>query len=142
MNNTELALHFPDRTHVNVRLDGTESGRLAFANPLSVKDRQDIRWYVETYGARSLAEPDDNEAERIKDRLAEIGRSLFDAVFTERASQRVFDRFQDGETNQRVLTVNSQDAAILSLPWELLRDPTGTFLFRKKPRISVRRFPI
>ena len=32
----------------------------------SDKDRTDIKWYVETYGAQSLADPDDQEARRIK----------------------------------------------------------------------------
>ena len=60
MNGTELALHFSSNTEVNVSFDGTDSGKLAFANPVTEKDRADIRWYVETYGAKSLADPDDS----------------------------------------------------------------------------------
>ena len=141
MRNTELVLHFSSDTAVNVSFDGADSGRLPFADPVTDKDRSDIRWYVETYGAHSLAEPDDEEAFRIEARLPGIGAALFTAVFGGRAAQRVFDRFQDADDRQRVLTIDAQDAAILSLPWELLRDPAGrgAFLFREKPRISVRR---
>jgi hypothetical protein len=87
----------------------------------------------------SLADPDDQEARRIRVRLPEIGKALFKSVFDNRAAQRLFDRFQDADDRQRVLTINSQDASILALPWELLHDPSGTFLFREKPHISVRR---
>ena len=139
MNGTELALHFSSNTEVNVSFDGTDSGKLAFANPVTEQDRAEIRWYVETYGAVSLADPDDQEARRIKARLPEIGKALFKSVFDNRAAQRLFNRFQDADDRQRVLTINSQDASILALPWELLHDPSGTFLFREKPHISVRR---
>ncbi|MCL4204546.1 MAG: hypothetical protein KJ000_18830 [Pirellulaceae bacterium] len=65
MNGTELALRFSSSTEVNVSFDGTDSGKLDFANPVTEQDRADIRWYVETYGAVSLAVPDDQEARRI-----------------------------------------------------------------------------
>nr|VFJ42528.1 MAG: Tetratricopeptide repeat-containing protein [Candidatus Kentron sp. DK] len=145
MTGAELILHFSGdtagNTAVNVSFAGTDSGQLPFINPITDRDRSDIRWYVETYGAHSLAEPDDEEARRIETRLPEIGAALFTAVFADRAAQRVFDRFQDTDDRQRVLTIDAQDAAILSLPWELLRDPAGpgAFLFRDRPRISVRR---
>jgi hypothetical protein len=74
----------------------------ALPNP---PDREQIRWYVETYGAQYTADPDDGEARRIAERLPEIGRALFDAVFGERAASRVFDRFQDAEDRPRVLTM-------------------------------------
>ena len=52
-------------------------------------------------------------------------------MFSPHPAQRLFDRFQDDDTEERVLTVNSLDASILSLPWELLHDPSngGVFLF-------------
>ena len=61
---TELNLRFPDADHVIVRLDSddVDSGTLDFKNPLSDKDHSDLRWYVETYGAHSLGDPDDAEA--------------------------------------------------------------------------------
>ena len=137
----ELVLRFPDQDHVSVSYEGADSGPLPFANPVTEKDRQDIAWYVETYGAHSLADPDDAEAQRMEARLPEIGKALFEAVFggANRAAERIFNRFQDLEGEQRVLTIDTQSAPVLSLPWELLHDPTGVFLFRERPHISVRR---
>jgi hypothetical protein len=74
-------LRFPGPTQVSVACDGNDPGQFAFANPVTDKDRNDIRWYVETYGAESLADPDDDEARRIKAQLPMIGKSLHNAVF-------------------------------------------------------------
>ncbi|MEM9366222.1 MAG: CHAT domain-containing protein [Planctomycetota bacterium] len=141
MASVELILHFSGPDEVNVSFDGTDSGQLAFTNPVTQKDRSDIRWYVETYGAQSLADPDDKEARRIEARLPEIGKALFRAVFHagEGEGKDVFRDFRDAKAKERVLTLNAQDASILSLPWELLHEPTGKFLFRDKPHISIRR---
>ena len=62
MSGAELSLNFSSQTEVNVSFGDTESGKLTFANPVTEKHRSDIRWYVETYGSSSLAEPDDEEA--------------------------------------------------------------------------------
>ncbi|MCA9066266.1 MAG: hypothetical protein KDA96_24535, partial [Planctomycetaceae bacterium] len=141
MNSAELILQFSSANHVNVTFDGTDSGRLEFVNPVTHKDREDIRWYVETYGARSLADPDDAEARRIEGRLTEIGKALFRAVFQAgdgEANER-FLAFRNSNATQRVITITAYDSSVLSLPWELLHDPRGVFLFREKPHISVRR---
>lgn len=136
----ELNLRFPDEAHVEVRLDGEDSGLLPFASPLTAQDRKDLPWYLEVYGAHSLGDPDDAEAARIAARLPEIGKALFEAVF-QGAALRLFQRFQDQEDGTRLLTVSAEHPDILSLPWELLRDPArgGTYLFQETPRISIRR---
>ncbi len=136
---TELVLRFPGPDQVSVAYDGTDSGQFAFTNPVADKDRSDIRWYVETYGAHSLADPDDAEARRIQARLPEIGKKLFGAVFSSMDALQPFLDFRKNEAEHRVLTIDTQSAAILSLPWELLHDPTGIFLFKEDPHISVRR---
>ncbi len=134
----ELILRFPSPDQVVVAFAGIDSGLLPFANPVTEEDRKAIAWYIETYGVQSLA-GDEAEARRVEQRLPEIGKALFDAVFGDRAGQRLFDRFQDADEQHRVLTIDSQSAAVLALPWELLHDPAGVFLFRERPRISVRR---
>lgn len=144
MSAPELVLRFPVPDQVSVSFNGTDSGPLPFASPVTDKDRADICWYIETYGAHSLADPDDAEARHIQARLAAIGKGLFDAVFggDNRAAERIFNRFQDADAEHRVLTIDSQSAAVLSLPWELLHDtvePGGVYLFREDPHISVRR---
>ena len=141
---TELNLRFPDDKHVIVRLGPDDEGstKLPFTNPIADKDLRDIQWYIETYGAHSLGDPDDTEAARIKELLPAWGKKLFDAVFTQREAQRRFNSFQDAEGDSRLLTVSAEHPAILALPWELLHDsdsPEGTFLFHEKPSISIRR---
>ncbi|MCL4205223.1 MAG: tetratricopeptide repeat protein [Pirellulaceae bacterium] len=139
---TELNLRFPDANHSIVSFDGTESAANEFVNPLTDEDHRDIGWYVETYGAHSLGDPDDQEAARIAGRLPVLGKALFDAVFRHADAQRLFNGFQDVEGDSRLLTVTAEHPAILALPWELLHDSSladGTFLFHEHPRISIRR---
>ena len=137
----ELNLRFSGVDQVEVRFDGEESGLLPFANPQTQKDRDDLRWYLETYGAYSLGDPDDKQALGVKSRLPLIGKALFDAVFSDRAAQRLFDRFQGAGDTDRQLTIAGEHAEVLSLPWELLHDSAngGTFLFRERPVVSIRR---
>lgn len=137
----ELNLRFPDKDHVIVHFGGEDSGALAFTNPLTAKDRQDIQWYLEVYAAHSLGDPDDAEARRIAAQLPAWGKALFNAVFHDRTAERLFNWFQDSEKEARLLTISAEHPAILALPWELLHDPApgGVFLFNETPRISIRR---
>ena len=70
---------------VIVSFSGEESGELPFENPLTAKDRDQLRWYLEVYGAHSLGDPDDEEAKRIAAKLETWGEALFNAVFGDRA---------------------------------------------------------
>lgn len=139
----EIVFRFPTPDTVSVTFESTDSGEQPFTDPLSLADRESLRWYLETYAAQSLDDADDHQAECIRQRLAPIGQALFNAACgSHRAAQRLFDNFQASTAAQRVLTIESQHAAILALPWELLHDSTpqgSNFLFREKPHISVRR---
>ena len=81
---------------------------------------------------------DDKRADRVVDSLPLWGAALFLAVFQDRTAQRVFNDFQ-GRAEPRLLTISSPHPVILSLPWELLKDPDGTYLFHEDPRVSIRR---
>ncbi|MDT4332190.1 CHAT domain-containing protein [Methylomonas sp. MS20] len=136
----ELNLRFPKPDQVIVRLGDNETESLPFSNPITAKDRDDLRWYVEVYAAHALGDPDDREALRIKNRLPLLGKALFDAVFGQREAQRLFNEFQDARGATRLLTVGADHPAILGLPWELLHDssaPDGTFLYHEA--LSIRR---
>jgi tetratricopeptide (TPR) repeat protein len=137
----ELNLRFPKTNEVIVSFEGEDSGTLLFTDPLTAKDRKDIQWYLEVYGAHSLGDPDDAEAARIAAQLPAWGKALFDAVFGNRAAQRLFNDFQDRRDDSRLLTISAEQPAILSLPWELLHDSAkgGVHLFLEHPRISIRR---
>src|SRR5438046_7847745 len=75
---TELNLRFPDEHHVIVRLgpDDDGSGQLPFSAPIASKELRDLAWYIETYGAHSLGDPDDDEAKRIAKQLPAWGQAL------------------------------------------------------------------
>ena len=47
--------------------------------------------------------------------------------------------FKMGDERGKLITISARHPEILSLPWELLRDPEGTYLVHDNPRISVRR---
>ena len=135
----ELNLRFPENHQVIVTFDGQDTERLDFASPLSAADREEIRWYLETYASRYTTDVDDKRAEGIAKKFRQWGEDLFNAVFQHRAAQRLFNYFQDENQPGRLLTISASHPAILSLPWELLRDPEGTYLFHENPRISIRR---
>lgn len=135
----ELNLRFPENNQVIVTFDGQETERLDFVSPLSAADREEIRWYLETYAAHYTTDVDDQRAEGIAKKFRQWGEGLFNAVFQNRAAQRLFNYFQDENQPGRLLTISASHPAILSLPWELLCDPEGTYLVHENPRISIRR---
>ncbi|HEY9803656.1 MAG TPA: CHAT domain-containing protein [Leptolyngbyaceae cyanobacterium] len=135
----ELKLNFPENNQFIVTFDGQETDRLDFASPLSPEDRKDIRWYLEIYAASYTTDVDDKRAEGIAKKFRQWGEDLFNAVFKHRSAQRLFNDFQEQNQPGRLLTIRASHPAILSLPWELLCDPDGTYLFHENPRISIRR---
>jgi len=134
----ELNVRFPSTTQFIVRLGEEETETLTFTVPITEADYQDLRWYVETYATQYTTDIDDKRARGIADKLPQWGKALFEALFDERVAQRLFNAFQD-ETDNRLLTISARHPEILSLPWELLRDPNGTYLFNENPRVSIRR---
>jgi tetratricopeptide (TPR) repeat protein len=137
----ELIIHFNTPTEFSIRYDDDESDSLEFANPISDDDYQDLRWYLEkTYSTAYIAEPDEDRAERMTEQLPVWGEALFKAVFLQdRAAQRMLERLQDEDEEKRYVTISAIFPEVLSLPWELLKDPNGVFLFNEEPRIAVRR---
>ncbi|CAK8711257.1 Tetratricopeptide repeat-containing protein [Candidatus Electronema halotolerans] len=140
---TELRLTFPDPAHVSVALLGNApdfSQPAEFTSPLTEDDLKELRWYVEDYGTQYAAEPDDARAAAVKARLPVWGAALFSAVFdSDRKAAKLFDRFLEAEEEGRVLSIAADHPAVLSLPWELLATPGGSYLFNENPSISIRR---
>ena len=135
-----LELSFPDANHVVIRFGATSAGPFAFVDPLVAADHDDLRWYLEVYAARSLGEPDNVEAARIAAGLPGLGQALFRSVFHDAAARALFDEFRRSNRKRAgLLTVSTRVAAILRLPWELLHEPEGTYLFASSPGIRIRR---
>jgi tetratricopeptide (TPR) repeat protein len=139
----ELRLVFSDPTHVAVSLLGSNpdfSQPAQFISPLTEDDLKEIGWYVEKYATTYAAEPDDERAGAVRDKLPVWGATLFAAVFdSDRKAAKLFDRFLDTAEEGRVLSIAADHPAVLALPWELLATPGGSYLFNENPLISIRR---
>lgn len=135
----ELSLRFPEINQLVIKLEELETDYLDFISPLSEDELQEIRWYLEVYSTSYTTDLDDERAKYVRKKIPKWGEAIFDAVFNVRAAQRIFNEFQDSAERGRLLTISANQPEILSLPWELLRDPEGTYLFHEKPRISIRR---
>ncbi|MCP4107728.1 MAG: hypothetical protein GY749_19650 [Desulfobacteraceae bacterium] len=119
--------------------DDQTSGGFGFESPVSEEDQKDIRWYLEVYAALYTTDVDDQRAEKIATKLPEWGKKLFNSVFGNDSAYNLFRQFQSQREQNRLMTISSSHPAILSLPWELLHNPEGAFLFHDNPRTSVRR---
>ena len=135
----ELNVRFTSNDRFVIKLDDRETDALEFIAPVNDSDRGEIRWYLESYAAHYMMDVDDRRAERIEAQLPEWGAALFESLFSDRAAARIFNDFQDEDEKGKVLTIGAEHPLILSLPWELLRDPRGTYLLHDNPRIAIRR---
>ncbi|MEA5489404.1 MULTISPECIES: CHAT domain-containing protein [Pseudanabaena] len=135
----ELNVRFTSSDRFVIKFDDRETDALEFVAPVNDSDRAEIRWYLESYAAHYMMDVDDRRAERIEAQLPEWGKALFEAIFGDRAAARIFNDFQDDQERGKILTIGASHPLILSLPWELLRDPTGTYLLHDNPRIAIRR---
>ena len=133
----ELILRFTGIDRVAVKFDDVEAD-VNFQSPLSEDDLKELRWYVESYSSGYTADVDDLRAERVQGRLKGWGEALYKAVF-HGESIEPFLSFRNLAEAGRVVTIQSSNPAVLSLPWELLQSPQGGYLFNEKPRISIRR---
>ncbi|NJL27590.1 MAG: CHAT domain-containing protein [Thermoanaerobaculia bacterium] len=128
-----------EQLHVDLRLIGWDAGETApavFAVPIPSQEQRDLRWYLE----ESWQWPNEIDAERaakIEAAMKAWGERLWNGVFSDPQRLRVWQRFVDAEAAGRLVTISSSDPEVLRLPWELLADPEGDYLFSRG--ISVRR---
>ena len=113
------------RHRVQLDLDGDglpQSAVAEFAFALVDQDREDLRWYLEDY-LKYPVDPAPRIAARVQERMAEVGRELFSAIFDSDSGARALwaDASRD-LAGTRVEVVSEVDAAT-ALPWELLRVP-------------------
>jgi tetratricopeptide (TPR) repeat protein len=135
----ELTLIFAAIDRVTVELGNRRTDSIPFTSPFTKEDWEDMQWYIESYPVQYAADVDDRSAARIVAKLKVWGQGLFNAVFDDRSAERLFNKFQDAEGEGRQLTIAASQPEILRLPWELLCDPSGTYLVHENPRIAVRR---
>jgi tetratricopeptide (TPR) repeat protein len=135
----ELVLFFPDPDHLIIDFKDRVVGPIRFLPPLTKADRNDMRWYLETYSSHYTTSTDDDEANRIATKLAQWGHALFVAAFDQVAAP--VQAFLNDETPSRLLTIKAQHPDTLGLPWELL-NTTGEnagFLNSGANPVAIRR---
>jgi tetratricopeptide (TPR) repeat protein len=135
----ELSLSFSAIDCVTVKLNDRTTNSIPFTSPLTKADWEDMQWYLEAYPVQYAADVDDSRAERIVAKLKVWGQGLFNAVFADRSAERLFNEFQDENVEGRQISIAASQSEILRLPWELLCDPSGTYLVHEQPRIALRR---
>jgi tetratricopeptide (TPR) repeat protein len=135
----DLTLSFAEIDRVIVTLTNRPPTSIPFTLPLTKEDWEDMQWYLEAYPNQYAADVDDSRAERIVLKLKTWGQGLFNAVFSDRIALKLIGDFQDENVDGRQLTIAASQPEILRLPWELLCDPSGTYLVHEQPRIAIRR---
>ncbi len=126
-----------EKLRVGVRLIGLDAGETEpalFDIPIPSQQQRELRWYLED-SWRWPNEVDTKRIARIEANMKAWGEGLWDGVFSDRQRARVWQRFADA--GGRLVTVSSSDPEVLRLPWELLADPEGDYLFSRG--IAVRR---
>jgi len=110
-------------------------------DPLTKKERDDLRWYLEVYSDWPY-EQFLVRAKKVETLLAELGKRLYDRAFGSLKADRILQawRLQAGEQPQ--ISIISDMPIALSLPWELLHDEQGFLVLRTRHPVSiVRRLP-
>jgi tetratricopeptide (TPR) repeat protein len=105
-----------------------------FTAALSEEEYEDLRWYLEDY----LDLPDGGavvRAHRVEREIGAWGRRLYTALFGEGDPPEVLRELL-AASPPRLLTVATDDGALLRLPWELLSDGAGPLSRRG---VTVRR---
>jgi hypothetical protein len=122
-----------DTFHVSVELDdrATQRADVSFPFDFTDDDEKRLRWYLEDY-LRWPQAPAPSIAERVEQRLDELGHALFEAVFGNSRTLKLWARVENDLASTRVEVHTDVDGAT-ALPWELLRDPRPSSAPRRKP---------
>jgi tetratricopeptide (TPR) repeat protein len=132
------------RYRVEVTLEGDglprQTATAGFDFAFGPQDGEDLRWYLEDYLQHPL-EPAPRIAERVEQRMAEVGTSLFRAVFQSGDDARdLWATLRTALSDTRVEVVTGVREAA-TVPWELLRDPTTNTPLALRARSFVRAHP-
>ncbi len=131
---------------IQLRCDqlGLQHEGALLADPLTTKEREQIRWYLEEY----VDWPYEQFLERgkkIEALFPELGKRLYHRVFGSVGAVSVLQawRLQPLQPGvQRQVSIVSEIPRALSLPWELLHDGQGFLVLRTRNPVSLlRRLP-
>lgn len=130
--------------HVAVRCDAlglSHTGEI-FADPLTKAERDDLHWYLEEYWQWPYLEFAER-GRRVEALLDEAGKRFYHVLFGRHETQNIIQAWQQQASTQHQISIVSEIASILRLPWELLADPQGFLVLHTEHPISmVRRLPM
>jgi hypothetical protein len=134
---TEHAAPTPERYRVEIALehDGPRTAVTStFDLPITPQDAEDLRKYQEAY-------LDPETADRVEQRMADLGEALFKGIFfATHDATRLWHRISDRLADTRVEVVTAVRHAA-SVPWELIRDPDTSTPIALEARAFVRAHP-
>ena len=99
---------------------------IPFSDPLTENDHRELRWYLEEflqfpYGAER------NHAQEVEGKMEQWGAELFNRAFPKTDCdpdpRRIYHE-ATGDLGECEISICSDNPDFLSIPWELLRDPT------------------
>ena len=99
----------------------------------------DLRWYLEDY-LQFPQDPAPKVAARVEQRIAEIGRDLFDKVFHSNKARDEWAKLREKLDDTHVEVVTSVEGAA-AIPWELIRDRTTDVALALRAAVFARAHP-
>ena len=100
---------------------------VAFSNPLAESDYQEIGWYLQQYLEDPFGEAP-ARAEAVETGLRNLGRALFEAIIKGNdESSRLYSEAAAAGLSESTLTIISEQAEFLALPWELMNEPDAGY---------------
>lgn len=133
-----------DQYRIEAALEGdgqprqTATARFSFT--LTDQDQRDLQWYLETY-LQYPFDPAPKIAARVEQRMADIGATLFTALFHANDDAReLWSMLRPHLDDARVQIVTEVREAT-TIPWELVRDPRTDVPLALRARSFVRAQP-
>ena len=120
-----------------IESDGQESQAFPLALPLTEKNADDLRWYLEIY-FQFPGVGDRTRASDIESKLQQWGEAMFKAVFDTSEGTNVYRNLMAAASNGQpsLLTIGASEPDILVQPWEIMRDKEGPLVFQG---VTIRR---
>jgi len=107
-----------------------------FTDPLTEAERDDLHWYLEEYWQWPYLEFAER-GKRVEALLSDVGRRFYRALFERSEAQNIIQAWQQHVNSQHRISIVSEIASILRLPWELLADPQGFLVLHAEHPISM-----
>src|SRR5260221_7924750 len=103
---------------------------------LTEEERSRLRWYLEVY-LEWPYEVFEQRAKQVEALLPELGKRLYEAVFSDPQARDIIQQWWRQQAQQRQITIISDIAGVLSLPWELLYDERGFLALRSLHPVAI-----